>query len=336
MSTESNPIDTEPKKDPEPKKSRAKEAKEPRPRSNSSPTRIFANHHNSLISTGPTSHDGKAVSRLNSLKHGHCALGVDVPGEEPEMFQSRFDAWRLELNPAGSTHGDYLLAIAVRRSLDLDRLNVARTARLADRVRSARTDRTEARSRDVEDLLKRVQEDCGTASRQLQLTTEGCEALFDEWEHLKAPLLWPPHWDEKDAYRVVQLRGRGRVAREEAPHVTLVPTQWIERHRRTVEKLKANEFGETHDPQYRYYRASDQERDKADLPDIELGARHGVRWIRTMIEAEQRDLRERNEWLKEAEAWEESEAMLRARLDPSDEGRLLRRYESEAERGCSR
>ena len=112
-----------------------------------------------------------------------------------------------------------------------------------------------------------------------------------------------------------------------------MPTQWIERHRRTVEKLKANEFGETHDPRLRYYRDSDQERDRADLPDIELGARHGVTWIRTMIEAEQRDLRERIEWLKEAEAQEESEAMLRARLDPSDEGRLLRRYESEAERG---
>jgi hypothetical protein len=115
------------------------------------------------------------------------------------MFQSRFDAWRHELNPAGSTHGDYLVSVAVRRSLDLDRLNVARTARTADRVRSARTDRAESRAREVEGLLVRLQEDCGIAARQLQLTTEGCEALFDEWEHLKAPLLWPPHWDVKDA-----------------------------------------------------------------------------------------------------------------------------------------
>ena len=310
-----------------------KAAGAPRPRKPCSDRKHASNQRNSLHSTGPITPEGKVTSARNSLKHGLCARAVDVPGEDPGTFRARFDARAAELNPRGHAHADYVVAILDRKAGRLDRIHGAQAARAALLARSATRHRAEARAREVEGLLGRLQEDCGTASRQLRLTTEGCEALFDEREHLKAPLLWPPHWDEKDAYRVVQLQGRGRVAREEAPHVTLVPTQWIERHRRTVEKLKANEFGETHDPQYRYYRDSDQDRDKADLPDIELGARHGVTWIRTMIEAEQRDLRERIEWLKESEAVDESEAVLRSQADTTEEGRLLHRYELEAERG---
>ena len=326
MSDESTPV-TPPA--PKSKKKSKSRSESPKP---CSEAKRASNARNAQHSTGPTSPGGKAKSSRNSLKHGLCANVVDVPGEDPATFRARFDAWRAELNPQGDDHADYVVELLARKAGRLDRLHVAQAARAALLARSAQQQRTEARTAEVEALLKRVQEDCGTASRQLQLTTEGCEALIDEWEVLKAPLLWPPHWDSRDTERIAHLQGKGRIARREAPHVMVIPAQWIERHRETLRKLKANEFGETHDSNLRYYTDFDHEQDKANIADMETAARHGVTWIGAVIASEQRNLRERIEWLKESEAEEESEATLRARADTSEEGRLLRRYEVEAER----
>ena len=43
--------------------------------------KLAANRANSQKSTGPRSEEGKKKSRVNSLKHGQCALVVPVPGD---------------------------------------------------------------------------------------------------------------------------------------------------------------------------------------------------------------------------------------------------------------
>jgi hypothetical protein len=42
----------------------------PRPKSKASPAQVEANRRNAQKSTGPLSDDGKAISRLNAVKHG--------------------------------------------------------------------------------------------------------------------------------------------------------------------------------------------------------------------------------------------------------------------------
>ena len=318
MTDESLPDETKPKR--------------PRKEREMSPRAVAASQNNGRKSKGPTSPEGKGVSRNNSLKHGHCALVVPIPGEDPALFEPRFDAWRKDLNPQGDEIGDYVLTLTVRKSLDLDRLHVARAARLAARARSALADRAARRAAEVHERLELIPDDCGTAVPKLRATTEGCRALIDEWERLEAPLLWPPHWDLDDAHRAVRLQGRSRIARKEAPNVLVVPTDWIDRHRRVAAKLKENEFGPACDPARRYYSQAEHDRDREDLARLEEGGRQGVAWLKALIEAEKKHLRERIEELRESEAVEEGEAALRSRLDAGDDERLLRRYEAEGER----
>src|SRR4051812_20382382 len=70
---------------------------DPRPRRPISPARLAANRANSLLSTGPRTPRGKAVSKLNGLVHSFCAEEALLPGECGEELQRRRDTWAFEL-----------------------------------------------------------------------------------------------------------------------------------------------------------------------------------------------------------------------------------------------
>ena len=62
---------------------------------------VAANRQNAQSSTGPTSDDGKAASRLNALKHGLTAETPVLPTED-EATHGRFRAALLDdLAPVG-------------------------------------------------------------------------------------------------------------------------------------------------------------------------------------------------------------------------------------------
>jgi hypothetical protein len=64
---------------------------------------VAANRQNAQSSTGPTSEDGKAASRLNALKHGLTAETPVLPTED-EATHGRFRAALLDdLAPVGAT-----------------------------------------------------------------------------------------------------------------------------------------------------------------------------------------------------------------------------------------
>ena len=54
----------------------------------SSPRQIEANRRNALQSTGPTSANGKHVSRRNALRHGFTAETVLEPLESPDEYRT--------------------------------------------------------------------------------------------------------------------------------------------------------------------------------------------------------------------------------------------------------
>ncbi|QOV89425.1 hypothetical protein [Humisphaera borealis] len=57
---------------------------------------------NGARSRGPVTSAGKAVSSQNALKHGLCARGVLIPGEDPAIYQAFVDDFIEELNAVGS------------------------------------------------------------------------------------------------------------------------------------------------------------------------------------------------------------------------------------------
>src|SRR3954452_8535196 len=69
-----------------------------KPRRPPSPAQIAANRANAKLSTGPSSDQGKAVSRLNGTPHAMtCLLPVVPPGEAPEEFLSEVGRWEQQL-----------------------------------------------------------------------------------------------------------------------------------------------------------------------------------------------------------------------------------------------
>jgi hypothetical protein len=65
------------------------------------PARIEANRHNALLSTGPRTSEGKAVSRWNAVRHGLSARCPVLPGESPEAYEALQSEVRRELRPEG-------------------------------------------------------------------------------------------------------------------------------------------------------------------------------------------------------------------------------------------
>jgi hypothetical protein len=74
---------------------------------------IEANRRNALKSTGPKTAAGKALVRLNPLRHGLRARDVILPDEDPEAFHQLCDDLEAEWQPRTRTEQFYLEQMAV-------------------------------------------------------------------------------------------------------------------------------------------------------------------------------------------------------------------------------
>jgi len=74
---------------------------------------IAANRRNALKSTGPKTPEGKAIVRLNSLRHGLRARTVVLPGESREEFNQLCDDLEAEWRPKSSSAQFYLEQMAI-------------------------------------------------------------------------------------------------------------------------------------------------------------------------------------------------------------------------------
>ena len=62
---------------------------------------IQANRRNALLSTGPRTAQGKAISRMNALKSGIDARNEAASGEDPAALQELTDEYNREYQPLG-------------------------------------------------------------------------------------------------------------------------------------------------------------------------------------------------------------------------------------------
>src|SRR4051812_14829807 len=74
---------------------------------------IEANRLNALKSTGPTTPEGKAVSKLNGVRHGMRAATTVLPFEVGEKFLALCENLERQWNPQGPTEEFYLEQMAV-------------------------------------------------------------------------------------------------------------------------------------------------------------------------------------------------------------------------------
>ena len=305
------------------------------PRRETPAKQVAANHPNAHNTIGPTSPGGERKSSRNPLEHGSRAPVVDVPGEDPDVFDRRFDARAPELNPLGLASADFAVATLVRTSLDLDRLHASRTARLAGLARDARRDRADARLREAEGLIHAIADDPPAAVRRPRRTTEGCRALLAEWAAPGACLIAPSRWDEADASRAQDLRGQVTDDDGGPPDIFVIPTEAIVEHRDLARRPDRHGPHGAHRGRLYHTEASAQA-DRDRLPGPAEASDRAVEWVAAPVASEESGPLERIVELSEDERADAEEAPLRARLDASEGGRLLHRYEVDAQRSFLR
>ena len=97
--------------------------------------RAEINRRNSTRSTGPRSPEGKLRSKYNAVKHGMSAATPVLPGEDPDAFRDRLDAWAEALDPDNVVE-QFLVEQAATTSWKIERAHRVETARLAAILRS--------------------------------------------------------------------------------------------------------------------------------------------------------------------------------------------------------
>jgi len=99
-----------------------------------------ANQMNARRSTGPKTPEGKAVVRLNAVRHGLLAREVVLPGEDADAFEDLWNRVRADLSPVGPIE-ELLVDHIVNAMWRLRRLVRAETALFHWRVHELKADR---------------------------------------------------------------------------------------------------------------------------------------------------------------------------------------------------
>lgn len=74
---------------------------------------IDANRQNARKSTGPRTKKGKAITRLNALKHGLTAQDVLLSGENERAFEELCERLKIELCPEGVLESQLVERVAI-------------------------------------------------------------------------------------------------------------------------------------------------------------------------------------------------------------------------------
>jgi hypothetical protein len=210
-----------------------------------SDAQLAANRRNAQKSTGPRSTEGKAVSRLNALKHGMRAEDVVLPNEDPEEYARRLEEWTEAYAPDDPA-GQYLVDRAVRASWRLDRCARAERAMLAERVEHATADHDRAALDHAEELGRRLVFDPDDSSRSkrdphecarldrraadhpavlkraLEASAQGVDWLLARWVELDHLLTTFGRWEIPQAHLAARLLGRRPEDSLEDPVVTML------------------------------------------------------------------------------------------------------------------
>jgi hypothetical protein len=295
--------------------------------------KINANRINASKSTGPKTAEGKEQSRRNALKHGLTATVIEIPDENPLLFAARLDAWDDDLNPDAAPVARFLVKRAVATSIRLDRMDVVYNAKIAELVRSADLTRLSERSADVEKYSRLFfSNDSDIAHRHLRMTVEGCNHMLALWITLRSTVESPSSWDGEDEHLTLRLLNHVSANAHPVPSTLIDWTIVVVEHREVAKKLKDNENPDrlTWDKKYTSQTSHDYDLDRIGALAVQAEAAR-VRLAAT-IEAGIAELTAHRDILIRSEVVERSEVVWRLRFDASDEGKLLHRYEQEAER----
>ena len=265
---------------------------------------IAAARANGLRSKGPTSAEGKAISRRNALKHG-MASEVVLPEEDAAEVERRSGAMLEEMRP-GCEMGRYLVRRLARLTVRVERCSSQELEAIAYRAAHAEAEFDEARIARVDFLISMLAKEPATLTRELRSMPEGIDRMIASLLELREELD-TGRWDWFCGDRVAKLTG----------------ARWMD-----VPVPRARALSEAINGDFQHLRPGEGE----GLSDADR-----VDWARDamadLIDEEIRTLLDHRETLDvEAIDLDRAGAAGRSTFDPSKEAILARRYEAAAER----
>ena len=271
--------------------------------------RLAANRANAKRAKGPVTERGKSISRRNSLKHGLTGAGVVLPEGDQAEVESRFESLHEEMQPR-SALGSILIRKIATLSVRSERSAEQENAAIAGRVRDAVLVFDEERACRVDELYEALQDNPRAALRNLRRMPEGVDRLIEGWRNLRRELDYEGahRWGSPQLARAANLSGVLHLDAHGTRIGDLSNAIWGEFH-----GLTAREGGDLDDEARRQWaRVALLELIDARIAELEAH--------RTTLDFDRIEQ-------------DRLEAPALARFDDSQEARLARRYEADADRG---
>ncbi len=175
-----------------------------------------ASRENGKKSKGPTSPEGKSVSKFNGLKHGLRAEHVILPGEDPAAFEAERQAWFNDWKPPSHTRAILLERTAVA-SWRLRRAVKAECAWLGRRTELAGDTFDFERFNRVDRAVARADTDPGGAMTLLEIDATGIDRVIASCGELERALeAGPTGWDRPHYHQTLMMLTGHRL--HEYPH----------------------------------------------------------------------------------------------------------------------
>ncbi len=177
---------------------------------------IQANRRNAALSTGPTSEEGKAISRSNAMTHGLTSKKL-VPQEQEAAHALRVAEWTPCLNPE-DRYQAYHLELAVESSLQIDNCKAReldRRIKLAEVAAGSDGRWDEDRQKEAARLGRSLKRNPEEVALQLRSTPAGRDWLIACWRVLLVAVAegQTAVWGEKQSNEAFDLMGRPKFMR---------------------------------------------------------------------------------------------------------------------------
>ena len=274
-----------------------------------SEARRLASQANGKCSKGPSSPEGKRISRANSLKHGLTGAGIVLAEQDVSEVERRNIDLQAEFDPRSSM-GKILVRKMATLSIRMERSEKQETASIARRVLHAVDDYDQGRLDEADRLFDLLGEEPRINLRKLRKSPEGVDRLIIAWQELKDDLVREPRplWTASHRERAENLTGL-RIDEAAGSRINV------------LSKAAWGDFADLGVP----------EDDDVD-DNIRKAEARGL--LVELIDAEVAELEAHYETLDFATIdLDRAQAPDIALFDPSREASLARRYESEASRG---
>jgi hypothetical protein len=182
---------------------------------------IAANLANSAHSCGPKSIEGKAISRLNAVKHGLAATTTAalMAGSDARMLvENRKVEWLDSFRPDGPEQ-DWHYELLVVESIRIERCQEAFHQLCRQYGERARLLWDDDRRRDAADLASGLHRNPTAIARRLEATTQGADLKVTFWKGLLSHLDRHGVWTDPQRSLALDLLGIHKTLRDAATPV---------------------------------------------------------------------------------------------------------------------